>query len=295
MESAEDRRCRRNDGASWRCGQTAADGEGYCEKHLAQFANQKERFQREKGDATKSKKKKMTATATPMTTPTPRKRTRERRIKVSHGTDSDASESESEMVLASFRQKKSTRPVRAKEDEAKSRRSVKSDEQEGNSTKKVGLSFQFEENGDKCRKSKESGSLMCHQCQRNNKSGVVHCSKCGRKRYCFECLERWYPGKTREEVQTSCPFCCGNCNCKACMREVPVVKVVSPCLTLKAIQHFVLRLQYLLYKAIPVLRHIYREQSSELEIEAKIKGSGVQMTENNVERIKLDKIERLYW
>lgn len=32
------------------------------------------------------------------------------------------------------------------------------------------------------------------------------------------------------------------------------------------------RLQYLLYKALPVLRHIYAEQSSELEIEAKIKG-----------------------
>lgn len=32
------------------------------------------------------------------------------------------------------------------------------------------------------------------------------------------------------------------------------------------------RLQYLLYKVLPVLRHIYIEQSSELEIEAKIRG-----------------------
>lgn len=33
------------------------------------------------------------------------------------------------------------------------------------------------------------------------------------------------------------------------------------------------RLLYLLYKALPVLRHIHREQSSELEIEAKIRGN----------------------
>lgn len=32
------------------------------------------------------------------------------------------------------------------------------------------------------------------------------------------------------------------------------------------------RLRYLLYKALPVLRHIHTEQSSELEIEAKIRG-----------------------
>ena len=32
------------------------------------------------------------------------------------------------------------------------------------------------------------------------------------------------------------------------------------------------RLQYLLFKALPVLRHIYAEQTSELNIEAKIKG-----------------------
>ncbi|XP_065622634.1 lysine-specific demethylase JMJ27-like [Quercus suber] len=69
-------------------------------------------------------------------------------------------------------------------------------------------------------------SLMCHQCQRSDKSVVICCSNCNRKRYCYECLEKWYPGKTKEEVEIACPFCCGNCNCKACLREVLVVK---PC------------------------------------------------------------------
>ncbi|XP_022757560.1 lysine-specific demethylase JMJ25-like isoform X2 [Durio zibethinus] len=53
------------------------------------------------------------------------------------------------------------------------------------------------------------------------------------------------------------------------------------------------QLKYLLYKALPVLRHIYREQNSEIEIESDIKGS--QLTETTgMTRCKLDKSERLY-
>ncbi|XVF73016.1 hypothetical protein PTKIN_Ptkin12aG0167800 [Pterospermum kingtungense] len=130
---------------------------------------------------------------------------------------------------------------------------------------------------------------MCHQCQRNDKSGVVFCSSCGRKRYCYECLKNWYPEKTWDEVEAACPFCCGNCNCKACLREVLVVKDRP-----KDIDFGVKleRLEYLLYKALPVLRHIDSEQSTEMEIEASIKGS--ELTENDITRCKLDKSERLY-
>ncbi|KAJ1414719.1 Zinc finger, RING-type [Sesbania bispinosa] len=136
-------------------------------------------------------------------------------------------------------------------------------------------------------KTKEGGSLMCHQCQRNDKSGVVFCSSCNRKRYCYECIEKWYPGKTREEVANACPFCWGNCNCKACLREVPVLEYpeVSPSVKIQ-------RLLYLLCKALPVLRHIHREQSLELEIEAKIRGN--QLQEVEITRTKLDVNERLY-
>nr|XP_048335647.1 lysine-specific demethylase JMJ25 isoform X1 [Ziziphus jujuba var. spinosa] len=144
----------------------------------------------------------------------------------------------------------------------------------------------------------ERVSLMCHQCQRNDKSGVVHCTKCGRKRYCYECIEKWYPGKTREEFQVGCPFCCGNCNCKACLREVLVVKFDSffgqPYTTNMDNNVKLQRLQYLLYKALPVLRHICRQQSSELEIEAKIQGVGVQLTAKDITRVNMDKEERLY-
>ncbi|XP_024024120.1 lysine-specific demethylase JMJ25 isoform X2 [Morus notabilis] len=271
MESPGDRRCKKNDGAKWRCSKTAAVNRSYCEDHVAQMEKRRKRIRREK-EVTMSTKKTM-ATA------------KERRISASDGTDNEPSESESERILVS-QLKKGKRLVRDRDkEEAKSRKSVKSDEEEGNSTEK------FLCQDTKCNKRKENGSLMCHQCQRNDKSGVVHCAKCGRKRYCFECIERWYPGKRREEIQTSCPFCCGNCNCKACLREIPVFKPYSKEIDASAKLQ---RLKYLLYKALPVLRHIYRDQSSELDIEAKIKGSGVEVTENEVERIKLDKSERLY-
>ncbi|CAM8904748.1 unnamed protein product [Rhodiola kirilowii] len=139
-------------------------------------------------------------------------------------------------------------------------------------------------------KSKKNGSTstMCHQCQRNDKSGVVNCSGC-RKRYCFECLSRWYPDKTREEVKTSCPFCCGNCNCKACLRGVPprkmIHKEVSENIKLE-------RLQYLLCNTLPVLKQIYREQCHELAAEAIIQG--VKVAESEILKITLDNYERLY-
>ncbi|XP_057980545.1 lysine-specific demethylase JMJ27 [Malania oleifera] len=142
---------------------------------------------------------------------------------------------------------------------------------------------------DKPRKNKEHGSLMCHQCQRNDKSGVVFCSNCQRKRYCYECIAKWYPQKTRKEFADACPFCCGNCNCKACLREdffqKDSHKEEDDSVKLQWLQR-------LLYNALPVLRHINEEQNSEIEFESKIRG--VPLTEMDITRIKLDKDERLY-
>ena len=96
------------------------------------------------------------------------------------------------------------------------------------------------------------GSRMCHQCQRNDKCRVVYCSNCERKRYCTPCINTWYVcslhvvnmvylcGKIRfgsrlylqncllrscrypllseADIARECPYCKGNCNCKACLR-----------------------------------------------------------------------------
>ncbi|GAB2271821.1 hypothetical protein Dimus_006652 [Dionaea muscipula] len=130
---------------------------------------------------------------------------------------------------------------------------------------------------------------MCHQCQRNDKSGVVFCTACNRKRYCYECIAKWYPEKTRDDFRSACPFCLGNCNCKACLRENLVVK--NDCDDLDASVKLK-GLKYLLYKSLPVLRQIYKEQSAELEIESQLQG--VRVTDMEVTRIKVDPHERLY-
>ncbi|BBG97657.1 Transcription factor jumonji domain-containing protein [Prunus dulcis] len=94
-----------------------------------------------------------------------------------------------------------------------------------------------------------------------------------------------YPGKTREEIAKNCPFCCCNCNCKDCLRQFikkPCNIKVEPSVKLQ-------RLKYLLYEALPVLRHIHTEQSFELEIEAKIRG--VQLSEMDITRTKIDQSE----
>ena len=56
--------------------------------------------------------------------------------------------------------------------------------------------------------SKVKGSLMCHQCQRNDKSGVVHCSLCKAKRFCYECIERWWVVLVNFDLDSlSCVHC----------------------------------------------------------------------------------------
>ncbi|KAK9122046.1 hypothetical protein Syun_019663 [Stephania yunnanensis] len=139
-------------------------------------------------------------------------------------------------------------------------------------------------------------SLMCHQCQRNDKGAVVNCLTCKRKRYCYPCIGNWYPGKTKEEIENKCPVCCGNCNCKACLRlniekipgfdsQQPNPKEVDSNVELQ-------KVLYLLHGILPLLKHIHSEQDSEREIEAKIQG--VQPTDVIIACSKLDKNERRY-
>ncbi|KAF3506743.1 hypothetical protein F2Q69_00002857 [Brassica cretica] len=111
--------------------------------------------------------------------------------------------------------------------------------------------------------------LTCHQCKNlTDKVDLVFCSKCIKKRYCYDCIKRWYPERTPEEVRDACPFCVGNCNCRACLRQPLLVKQPSE----KDANVKLKQLQYLLVKALPVLRDIYAEQNRELEVESAIRG-----------------------
>ncbi|XP_015968362.1 lysine-specific demethylase JMJ27 isoform X2 [Arachis duranensis] len=276
-ESPSDRRCKRTAGPNWRCSGVASLGKSFCEKHLQQRAlqDQKRRIKRNEGNESERRSNKT-------------KRRLSTADDVSAGSELEVSVSE--LIENSVRKKKKNETKKKKplDQESVNECDIHEDSDRGMmSVNGVKKGSGVEDKKQMGSKSNEGGSLMCHQCQRNDKSGVVFCSKCNRKRYCYECLERWYPGKTLKEVEEACPFCLGNCNCKACLREVPVLmdREVNSSVKLN-------RLRYLLYKALPVLRHIHREQSLELEIESKIRGE--QLQEKGIARTELDKRERLY-
>ncbi|GAB4839614.1 hypothetical protein Ancab_029137 [Ancistrocladus abbreviatus] len=132
----------------------------------------------------------------------------------------------------------------------------------------------------------EIESNMCHQCQRRDKGRVVRCSMCNRKRFCIPCITNWYPQKTEEAIAEACPVCCGNCNCKSCLRlEGPLMKILNSVQKLEIseddkIQHSM----YLLRAILPSLKQLNREQMMEKEVEARIQG--LPMSEVQVKRIK---------
>lgn len=287
MEASVDFRCKKSAG-KWRCSETASKGKSYCEKHCLQIKNQSERKKREREEGKISGSGEFAGGGGGERTGEKRRRRKE--------SDSDGSDDNSTLV----KDLRKRHPI-TKKDRVNRIVDINSDKIEsncGNGKAESGggqrsstedQSKSGSRISDKLNKNKEHGSLMCHQCQRNDKSGVVHCSSCTRKRYCFECIAKWYPEKTRDEIESACPFCCGNCNCKACLREVLFVKANH-----KELDDSVKlqRLQYLLFKALPVLRHVHQEQKSEVEIEAKIRG--VQLMESDITRSKLEKNERLY-
>ncbi|KAL9225409.1 hypothetical protein vseg_001339 [Gypsophila vaccaria] len=137
--------------------------------------------------------------------------------------------------------------------------------------------------------SKKEQASKCHQCHKREKDEVVSCSHCKKKRYCYPCIDKWYPGRTIRDVELACPFCCGNCNCKVCLQEN---------LGLEASRkgnnstNKLQRLLYLMREINPLLRHIQEEQRFELDAEAIILGKPV--AEENLRKTRLDEDDRVY-
>ncbi|KAI0512398.1 hypothetical protein KFK09_013037 [Dendrobium nobile] len=131
--------------------------------------------------------------------------------------------------------------------------------------------------------------LLCHQCLHSYEKDVVICSNCKTKRYCHSCVAKWYPEQTTMDVEVACPFCRGNCNCKACLRVFLDFKFSRKELDdTSRLQH----LLYLLHRALPILRLIDKEHKSEIEVESRIQAIKSDMVV--VPRTKLDSGERIY-
>ncbi|CAH9111105.1 unnamed protein product [Cuscuta europaea] len=136
---------------------------------------------------------------------------------------------------------------------------------------------------------KENGTLMCHQCHKTNKSDIVFCLNCKKKRYCSECIAKWYPERTKKDIENACPFCCSNCNCSACLQADITAKV-----NIKESDEetHLQRSLYVLLNILPLLREIQEEAKTELDAEACIRG--VQLTEEDITKSLLDKDDRIY-
>ncbi|XP_060203881.1 uncharacterized protein LOC132632087 isoform X1 [Lycium barbarum] len=135
---------------------------------------------------------------------------------------------------------------------------------------------------------KDRRNLLCHQC-RKHKASVVLCSRCKRKRYCDDCIAKWYPDRTKDEVEHKCPFCFGICNCGLCLQTDVLLKDCC-----KETDEN-MRLEgslYLLSNILPLLRHIQKEQRFELDVEANIRG--VQLTEEDVTKSVIDDDDRVF-
>ncbi|XP_038682690.1 lysine-specific demethylase JMJ25 isoform X2 [Tripterygium wilfordii] len=275
MESLTDRRCNRNAGPKWRCSELALPGKLRCERHL--LPSNKKKIESQLSGA---EEKVIARRARAIEIGVSREKNKgEKDVTDDEKVTDEWDESELKSAEVREEMKLDSARKRANRDVKRKVKRVKStvDSVEGQSKLQGNVN-----------KNKRHG--MCHQCQRNDKSGVVHCTLCQQKRYCYECIGNWYPEKTREEIENACPFCCGNCNCKACLRDFvePSREKIDNVVKLQW-------LRYLLHKALPVVRHIHKEQSTELEVEAKIRGqSGDSLTDKNITRSKLDREERLY-
>ncbi|KEH42474.1 putative transcription factor C2H2 family [Medicago truncatula] len=144
----------------------------------------------------------------------------------------------------------------------------------------------------------EDGSLLvcnkdtnCHQCKRNDKGRVVKCTKCDRKKFCILCINRWYPRLKEEDIAKACPGCCGNCNCKACLQSLALIKAIKDKRETYN-DHEVELSKYMLKILLPYLRQLDEEQMAEKEIEAK--RQGLSCSELKIKAADIPKKERVY-
>ncbi|CAI8605730.1 unnamed protein product [Vicia faba] len=141
-----------------------------------------------------------------------------------------------------------------------------------------------------CETKKEPRNSRCHQCWKKSRTGLVVCSKCKKKKYCYECIAKWYQDKTREEIETACPFCLDYCNCRMCLKKAISTMNGND----EADRDVKLRkLFYLLKKTLPLLQDIQREQRYELEVEASMHGSQL-VEEGDIRKAEVDDDDRVY-
>ncbi|KAK9068352.1 hypothetical protein SSX86_012463 [Deinandra increscens subsp. villosa] len=84
--------------------------------------------------------------------------------------------------------------------------------------------------------------------------------------------EALYPDVSEEEFVKACPFCCNNCNCKACLRRLSLEDMQGySCSEPDKVKYS----KQILRKVYPLVKRLNADQLKEKEIEAKVKGVSI--------------------
>uniref|UniRef100_A0A1J3GFE1 Lysine-specific demethylase JMJ25 n=1 Tax=Noccaea caerulescens TaxID=107243 RepID=A0A1J3GFE1_NOCCA len=110
---------------------------------------------------------------------------------------------------------------------------------------------------------------FCHQCLKGERIVLIICRECEETMYCVQCIKKWYPHLSEDDVVEKCPFCCKNCNCSRCLHLNGLIQTSKRELANDERRH---HLQYLIALMLPFLNKLSKSQSQEIEIEAKIQG-----------------------
>ncbi|XP_006391906.2 lysine-specific demethylase JMJ25 isoform X2 [Eutrema salsugineum] len=119
--------------------------------------------------------------------------------------------------------------------------------------------------------SKESKErhVICHQCLKAERITLVICSECEEKMYCLQCIRKWYPNLSEDDIVDKCPFCRKNCNCSRCLHSNSLIEISKRELADPERRR---HLQYLISQTLPFLNKFSKSQNQEIEIEAKVQG-----------------------
>ncbi|XP_020223398.1 lysine-specific demethylase JMJ25 [Cajanus cajan] len=296
IEPPGDLRCRRRDGRSWRCRHWRIHDQLYCEHH---FLSSRARYSHV--EQTKPK----ASTSSPQIDNEKNKKNNSKRLREPDEATVPEKAKTKKVKFEAERERERKSPneevVPLPDRKTRSREKIKQalilmdddfDTDEGKPVKTARTKSSSSSSckfNDAKQKASVSESRMCHQCQKSDRT-VVHCRNrncC--KRFCVPCIRRWYPQMSKEEIAESCPYCRGNCNCKACLRRKDVNTVSGvPQNEDEKIQH----LKHLLRALYPFLEQFNHEQQLEMEMEAKSKG--LLLPDVEVVQIDCSKYERIY-
>ncbi|XP_043695465.1 lysine-specific demethylase JMJ25-like [Telopea speciosissima] len=309
-------RCNRNDGKDWRCKNWKIHGKSVCQEHYLQSL-QKSRVKASKAPAKKrkgkkgrgKKRKEIQKKSEPKTGALLMKRNKEEIFTDEEDEEETQTQKKRKRMQKNKDSDKTFIGVKVETESEKNNAGGNQMESERNMTlrarKKVALNLDENikisdeknmEQDVKLKKKRINGvaedSSMCHQCQRSDKEKVVMCNDCSRKRYCVPCIERWYPQLTEDSIEKLCPFCRGNCNCKACLRKNEGLKELWKLNVEISEAENIRHSKYLLHLLLPYLKQFVHEQLKEKEFAARIQG--LMLTDVEIPMAVCDVDERMY-